>query len=241
MNALQRINAGEVDAHRHTGGKVRQIGPFTAVGSGQNTPLDIAWFDGSRLPTPAELRELEAFCRDADQPVTLHALSHVAPSLLPLLRAEGYAVSYVLHVYAHDLTHLPERPALPIRPEPDPETWARLSAQGFGEDTLNIMRLVGRHPHVQRFAAEEEEGGQVIATAAMQVTGDVAALYAASTVPDGRGRGAQTALLAHRLHLAREQGAALASVFVTPGTPSERNITRAGFQLAGMRLTFARL
>ncbi len=31
-----------------------------------------------------------------------------------------------------------------------------------------------------------------------------------------------------------------ASVFVTPGSGSERNVVRAGFRLAGLRLTFTR-
>ncbi|MFC3860116.1 GNAT family N-acetyltransferase [Deinococcus antarcticus] len=238
MTLLERINASEVESHRLAERNMRQIGPFVVLGSGHGTPLDSAWFDGSRLPTVAELRELEEFCREAGQAVTLHALSHVSPALLPVLRAQGYTVSYVLHAYAHELRHLPERSMLDIRPEPDPEVWAQLSAQGFGPGTETIMGLVARHPRVQRLVAERN--GVAMASAALQVSAGVAALYGTSTHPEYRGRGAQAALLAHRLHLAQQQGATLASVFVTPGTPSERNIQRSGFRLAGMRLTFTR-
>lgn len=236
MSALERINASEVASHRHAGIRTQQVGPFVVAGSGRSTPLDSAWFDGSRVPTETELEELAAFCQEAGQPVTIHALSHVAPTLIPVLRAQNYTVSYVLHVYAHDLTRLPKRSSLFVRADLAAEPWAQLSAQGFGENALEVMRLVAHHPQVQRFAVEH--GGQLVASAAMQLRHDVAALYGTSTRPEFRGLGAQTALLAHRLHAASEQGADLASVFVTPGTPSERNIRRAGFQLAGMRLTF---
>ena len=238
MSVLERLTASEVNSHRLAGVNAQQLGPFMVLASGRNTPLDSAWFDGSRVPTEAELRQLAGFCREHEQPVTIHALSHVAPALIPVLRQQGYTVSYVLHVYAHDLKHLPERSDFSIRSEPDPEVWAQLSAQGFGVDALEVMRLVARHPRVQRLVAERD--GQAVASAAFQVSAAVGALYGTSTRPGYRGQGAQTALLIHRLHLAREQGAALASVFVTPGTPSERNIQKAGFQLAGMRLTFTR-
>ena len=67
----------------------------------------------------------------------------------------------------------------------------------------------------------------------------MAQLAGAATAPAHRRRGVQTALLAHRLQVAAAEGADLASVFVTPGSGSERNVQRAGFRLAGMRLTFS--
>lgn len=240
MTALERINASEAAAHRLAGRSLGVFGPLVVVANEQQTPLNSAWLDGSRLPTDAELDDLEAFCRHHAQPVTIHALSHVAPALIPVLRARGYSISYVLHVYAHDLHHLPERTGPAVRPEHDAGAWAQWSALGFGPDSLDTMRLVAQHPQVQRFVAEHQQGGPVMASAALQVTQGVGALYGMSTRPEYRGLGAQRALLAHRLHAAHQQGAELASVAVTPGTPSERNIRWAGFQLVGMRLTFTR-
>ena len=68
----------------------------------------------------------------------------------------------------------------------------------------------------------------------------VAMLHGTATRPEYRGRGLQTALLAARLHAAQEEGADLATVMVTPGTGSERNVVRAGYKLAGLRLTWTR-
>lgn len=100
------------------------------------------------------------------------------------------------------------------------------------------MRLVAHAPGTVRLVAEVQ--GQPAGTAALSVTGGVAALYGTSTRPEFRGRGVQTALLAARLHRAADSGAEFASVFVTPGSGSERNVRRAGFRGAGVRLTFTR-
>lgn len=242
MSLLERLNAAEVASHRHAGLPWGQFGPFTVLGSGLNLPLDSAWHDGTGVPTAQELADLKAFCAGRGQAVTIHALSHAAPALLPALREAGYSVSYVLHLYAHDLAVLPPAPELAIRQEADPEVWASVSAQGFGAQALSTMRLVARHPQVQRFLAwvkSEVDAGEPAGSAALQLNSGVAALYGASTRPEFRGWGVQRSLLAYRLRAAQMQGATLASVFVTPGTPSERNIVRAGFRLAGMRLTFS--
>lgn len=238
MTVLERLNACEVASHRAGGGVVGVFGPLVALSAGRDVPLNSAWLDGSRPPTKAELQEFEDFCAEQGQAAVVQVLSHAAPKVIPVLREAGYALDYVLHAYAHDLVDVPSPSPLPVQPEVDALEWARVSALGFGPDSEAIMRLVAQHPHVQRFSAWV--GNEVAGTAAMQLQAGVAALYGTSTRPEYRRQGVQTALLLHRLHEARRQGATLASVFVTPGTPSERNITRAGFRLAGVRLTFGK-
>lgn len=236
---LPRLAAAEAASHLRfgAGGQAAQFGPLWAVSGGERTPLDTVWHDGTRPPSPGELEQAEAFCAAQGQPVTLHLLSHAAPELVLLLTARGYALQYVLHAYIHDLQTLPAALPLSIREEPDAEAWAQLSAQGFGPGTLDIMRRVGALAGTRRFVAQvnEEDAG----TAAFAVQNGIAAFHGTSTLPGFRGQGVQTALLAHRLRVAAAEGADLASVFVTPGSGSERNVQRAGFQLAGMRLTFA--
>ncbi|MBB5234579.1 GNAT family N-acetyltransferase [Deinococcus budaensis] len=239
---LPHLARAEAAAHARygAGGAARRFGPLVAVHAGPKLPVNAAWHGGAGEVTAADLAAFEAFSAAHGQPATLHLLSHAAPALLPLLSSRGYALKAVLHAYTHDLTDLPARPILTVREEPDPGAWAALSARGFGAGTEAIMRLVGHAPGTVRLVAEV--GGQPAGTAALSVTGGVAALYGTSTLPEFRGRGVQTALLAARLHLAadRGRGASLASVFVTPGSGSERNVRRAGFGLAGMRLTFTR-
>lgn len=237
---LSRLAHAEAAAHRRFGltGEVASFGPLVAVFAGPGLPVNAAWHGDSPPPTASELEAFEAFSAAHGQVATLHLLSHAAPALLPLLRGRGYALEYVLHAYVHDLSGPSPAPPLSIREEADPGAWAALSARGFGPGTEAMMRLVAQAPGTVRLVAEVD--GQPAGTAALSVTAGVAALYGTSTLPEFRGRGVQTALLAARLHLAAELGADLASVFVTPGSGSERNVRRAGFRVAGARLTFTR-
>lgn len=102
-----------------------------------------------------------------------------------------------------------------------------------------------RHPQVSRFLAQERwtpsshdlrvfrvrERGAPIAAAAMTVHDDVAVLGGAGTVPEHRGRGAQSALLRHRLRKAVGAGCDLAVATAAPGSQSERNLRSVGFEI----------
>ncbi|MCP2015412.1 GNAT superfamily N-acetyltransferase [Deinococcus sp. HSC-46F16] len=239
-DSLPRLARAEAAAHARYGesGAVAHFGPLVAVHAGPDLAVNAAWHGGTPGPTEADLDGFEAFSAEHGQPAKLHVLSHTAPAVVPLLRARGYALASVLHAYTHGLTDLPPLPALTVREEPDADLWADLSARGFGPGTGAIMRLVAHAPGAVRLVAEVD--GEPAGTAALSVTQGVAAFYGTSTRPEFRGRGVQTALLAARLHLAAEAGADLASVFVTPGSGSERNVRRAGFRVAGVRLTFTR-
>ena len=72
------------------------------------------------------------------------------------------------------------------------------------------------------------DGDEPVATAALHLVGEVAWLGAAGTVPAARGRGAQTALLRHRLALAAELGARRVVAKAAPGSVSGGNLLRAG-------------
>jgi GNAT superfamily N-acetyltransferase len=60
----------------------------------------------------------------------------------------------------------------------------------------------------------------------------MAAFFGASTLPEFRNRGLQSALLQARLNLACEAGCDLAVIVTRPGSVSQRNAERAGFRLA---------
>ena len=241
---LNRIADAETHAHVRfgAGGEVAHIGPLVAVAAastgGSPLPTDTGWLSSERPPTGDELADFEAFSARHGQTATLHLLSPQAPAALPLLTARGYALDFVLHVYAHDLQHLPELSNIPVRETADRDRWATLAAEGFGPGTEAVMRAVGQATGTRLFVAEV--GGQEAATGAVHLQDGVAALHGTATRPAFRGHGAQTALLAWRLRWAMHAGADLATVFVTPGSPSERNVERAGFRLVGMRLTFTK-
>jgi GNAT superfamily N-acetyltransferase len=74
------------------------------------------------------------------------------------------------------------------------------------------------------------DGGRAVAAGALYVDGDQGWLGMAGTLPEARGRGAQSAILARRIALAAEQGASTVTTETgVGGGPSYRNILRAGF------------
>jgi len=77
---------------------------------------------------------------------------------------------------------------------------------------------------------------QPIAAAALAIHDGVALLAGASTDPAFRGRGAQAALLSERLRHATAAGCDLAMMGALPGSASQRNAERQGFQIAYTRI-----
>jgi hypothetical protein len=87
------------------------------------------------------------------------------------------------------------------------------------------------------------DGERPVAGAAMFVHGDGAWFGLSATLPGERGRGAQTALLARRLHDAVALGCTWASADTQPDTearpnPSYRNLCRAGFAVLYRRAKY---
>lgn len=74
----------------------------------------------------------------------------------------------------------------------------------------------------------------------MVITDGVVELGGASTLPEFRQRGGQTALLTARLAAAKALGCDLAIVLTAPGSTSQRNIVQSGFYLAYTRAIFKR-
>ena len=66
----------------------------------------------------------------------------------------------------------------------------------------------------------------------MHLRDGVAHLAGASTIPEGRRRGAQLALLDERLRFAAANGCDIALMGAAPGSGSQRNAERHGFRIA---------
>ena len=67
---------------------------------------------------------------------------------------------------------------------------------------------------------------------ALEIHEGVASLMAAGTLPQYRRQGVQMALIQARLAAANAADCDLAMIHTTPGAASQRNVLRAGFQLA---------
>lgn len=80
--------------------------------------------------------------------------------------------------------------------------------------------------------------GEPVGAGVLVVHDGIGYLANASTVPDARGQGVQTALIHRRLHDAAAAGCELATVGCTFLSPSHRNVARAGFTLSHIRASW---
>ena len=80
-----------------------------------------------------------------------------------------------------------------------------------------------------------ELDGKPVAAAGFQIYDDVCILAGASTLPEARRQGAQNALLAARLRFGAENGCRLAIIAALPGSQSQKNAQKNGFNIAYTR------
>lgn len=235
---LTRTEAAETEhlALYATAGEVGRFGPrVAAVYAGPELPVNVAAGFGPQ--DAGHLPEVEAFYARHGLPSRVVLYSNADAGLLTALAGRGYILNRVLHAHARRLDAEIPNPVLPVHPA-EPAVWADLAGRAFGPGSEAIMRLSAARPNTSLWVCEVD--GDLVAAGALSLFGGLALLYSAATVPEWRGRGAQTALLLARLHFARQHGADLAAVLTSPGTISERNMHRAGFQTVGARLSFER-
>lgn len=118
--------------------------------------------------------------------------------------------------------------------------FGRVLREGFGMDPgLEpwMAALVGRKDwrHYMAF-----DGSEPVGTASLYVKGEWASLGFAATLPQARGRGVQSALIARRIEDARAMGCRCLSVETAEDkpdkpAPSFHNVTRLGFRIAYFR------
>ena len=214
----------------------------------------------AQLPADEDLDRIEAFFVERGAPVH-HEVSPLADDkLVPMLTARGYRpFEFTSVMYQPISVGEPEprasegreagagmRPAVTVRivEADDLEVFARTSAagwsqSGFGDFIFEMARANAASEGVSLFLAELD--GQPIATAALSVVDGVAHLAGASTIPEGRNRGAQLALLDHRLRFAAAQGCDIALMGALPGSGSQRNAERNGFRIAYTRIKWGQL
>ena len=219
-----------------------------------------AMFDGAVSPitqtfglgvfdeiTDKELDEIEAFFRRRDAPV-FHEVSPLADaSLLVLLNERGYQPIELTSVLYQEI-ETENRLDLPINPgiktrvveAGEEEIWAQTSAGGWATEAedlsefmLNFGKISANCDGGFPFLAELE--GKPISAGMLFIYDDVAILAGASTIPEGRRKGAQNALLDARLKFAAEKDCKIAMMGTLPGSQSQRNAEKNGFRIAYTR------
>ena len=213
-------------------------------------------------PTSGHLDRLEAFFHERGAE-THHEVSPLAdPALVPLLNERGYqpfeftSVMYrpigeQAGLKARTTSTTDSEVAQAFRPavrlvgddDRDHELYARVAAEGwrdlgYADFMLEIGRVSANTEGLRLFVAESD--GTAIAAGAIHLRDGVAHLAGASTIPEGRRRGAQLALLDERLQFAAVNGCDIALMGASPGSGSQRNAERHGFRIAYTRVKWKR-
>ncbi|GAB1342695.1 GNAT family N-acetyltransferase [Gemmatimonas sp.] len=231
------------------GAQWQDVGGTWVMFDGAESPLTqtfgLGLFSG---PTAEQFEQIENVF-SAHRTATLHEVCTMADAaVLPLLGTRGYVPTEWSTVLVQPLpvrrsTQSGDVAVREIRPA-EADLWADVAAAGWSEEPAlaDFIRALGR----VSVRAEDTRcylallDGQPVASASMHVHNGVALLAGASTIPPFRRRGAQNALLVHRLAAAADLGCDLAMMVTAPGSDSQRNAQRSGFSVAYSRVKWCR-
>ncbi len=218
---------------------------FDGVGSPLTQTFGLGVFEET---TPEHLDQLEAFFKDRGADV-FHEVSPMADaSLLSLLNKRGYRPIELTSVMYRPLVgelgeprERDERLITHVISPDEVEVWARTAADGWGAEEPELAEFIfnmgrvsaqceGGYPYIAEF------DGTPISTGMLLIYDDLCILAGASTVPAGRKKGAQGALLSDRMNFAAQQGCTMAMMCAAPGSQSQKNAQRNGFEIAYTRI-----
>ena len=227
---------------------IRDLAGGVAVVAGPGAPFSKIAGLGFEPLEASELDSIELTYADAKTPVRVELSSLARNDVGELLTRRGYALVGFENVLARSLSAAVfptseisiERVVDAVSAE-----WVEVLASSFAEpdeydgpsleekvdrDALDVLfdQIAGIDGFVRYFA---RRNGEPAGAAGMRIANGVAQLCGAGTLPAHRRRGVQTALLAHRLADAARAGCDIAVVTTQPGSVSQQNVQRQGFEL----------
>jgi GNAT superfamily N-acetyltransferase len=228
---------------------------YTAAGSPLNKVAGLGFAE------PLDERALEAVERafaERDTPVQAEVSTLADPHVVRLLTTRGYVLQGFEHVLARSLPaaglgtpadgiEVADSPIEDLGPWVDvvvtgfasADTEGVPSHESFPRDALEqVMADMASAPGVSRFLARRE--GVAAGGASLRLGEGIALLCGAATLPEHRRRGVQSAFLTTRLRLAAEAGCDIAVLTTSPGSKSQENVQRQGFQLLYARAVLVR-
>ena len=230
---------------------VERVAGGYAVYCGANSPITQALGLGLNGPVSAEeFDRLEEFYFSRNEPVRAETSPLADASLFALYRERGYGVTEFSNVMVRPIDSAepwqePDGIEIWKASRQEMELWTLTVAQGFAEnypvteEIIRIMKVCGLSRGMECYLASID--GKVAGGATLSLRGKIAGLFGASTLPDFRKRGVQTALLRARLRRAAEVRCEIAMSLAQPGSHSQRNISRLGFQTLYTRVKFERV
>jgi GNAT superfamily N-acetyltransferase len=232
-----------------TAGFVIPIAGGVASFAEEGSPFNkVAGLGFGGVPSAAALDEIERAFTACGTPVQIE-LAHLGdPAIGAHLTERGYRLASFENVLG-----------LALKGQPEPVTPAGVEVRPSGDDEfeawLDVVVDGVAHPDTQGVPSHEEfprevvvraerdfaaagvtryvalRDGVIAGGASMRMAEGVAQLTGAATAPAHRRRGVQTALLSARLAAAAAAGCDVAVVTTQPGSTSQQNAQRRGFDL----------
>jgi hypothetical protein len=231
-----------------TGAQWIEIAGAHAMFDGPTSPVTQTFGLGMFAePTAADLDLIERFFQERGAPVS-HEVSPLAGvPVADLLSRRGYrpieftSVMYMPLPYHSGVTgESNPRVRARLMATGEEDLWSRISARGWSEhiEWTGFLREFGQATASSEgvFCFFADLDGEPVATGVLRCHSGVALFGGACTVPEARHQGAQRALLAARMDMARSQGCDLAMMCAHPGSGSQRNAERQGFRIAYTRI-----
>ena len=238
-------------AHRRNDGRgfVLPLAGGVACFAEPGSPFNkVAGLGFAGIPDPAALDEIERAFATCDAPVQVE-LAHLAdPAIGALLTDRGYRLESFENVLGRALRDEPEcvrPPGIEIRPSGDDEfdAWLDLAADAVAHPDSQGVPWHEEFPRdiyiraerdmaaagVVRYAAVRD--GVLAGGAGLRIADGVAQFAGAATAPAHRRHGIQAALLSARLVDAAAAGCDVAVIVTQPGSKSQQNAQRRGFDL----------
>ena len=201
---------------------------------------------GEGLDEPA-LAAAERACADRSSAIRAEVSSLADPAIAAALSARGYVLvgfedvlgrrldgglpAPVPGVTVADVAHdaLDSWIHVVVTGFMSPDTQGVPSSESPPREALEPLFLdMADAPGYRHFVARMD--GVDVGGGSMRVDQGLAQLCGAATLPEYRRRGVQTTLLADRLRWAAEHGCDLAVVTTLPGSKSQENVVRRGFE-----------
>ena len=238
--ARQRDPGGQHLAMELVGGVATWCSP--------GSPLNkVAGLGFAGVPTAEQLAAVEAAYRERGEGVRVELTTLGDPGIGEALTRRGYHLAGFENVLGLALpAGIPAIAGIDIAPveKEEAETWLDVLVTGFAAPDEQGVASDEEFPREVLAKAIEDLtassgfrrylariGGAIVGGACLRIDGKVAQLSGAATLPAARRRGVQSALLAHRLEKAAAAGCEIAVVTTQPGSKSQQNVQRQGFEL----------
>ena len=236
---------------------IRELGGGVAVAAGAGAPFGKVAGLGFDPVADTDFELLERMYAERATAVRVEVSSLSTSGICAMLTRRGYVLEGFENVLGIGLpADVPPGRTIAVAQVDDGETaqWVDVLATAFAHpDTFDgpaldepvgrasldaVFEQIATVTGFRRYIGRRD--GEVAGAAGMRISDGVAQLCGAATLPSHRRRGVQTSLLQRRLEDAAQTGCDIAVVTTQPGSVSQENVQRQGFEMLYARAVLVR-